>query len=102
LDLPRKDALPAGALVFELRERAGKHFVRIEYVAQSLLQMSGDPKRPPDAPFRFNVTCYDRDNTRLNPCEMSLDSFRTVAGKALGNKNPFLSRCTADGQQVCP
>jgi 4-phytase/acid phosphatase len=102
LNLPRKDALPAGALVFELRERAGKHFVRIEYVAQSLLQMRGDPKRPPAAPFRFNVTCYDQDNPRLNPCEMSLDSFKTVAGKALGENNPFFSRCSADGQQVCP
>jgi 4-phytase/acid phosphatase len=102
LNLPRKDALPAGALVFELRERAGKYFVRIEYVAQSLLQMSGDPGRPADAPFRFNVTCYDQNNTRLNPCEMSLDSFKTVAGNALANSTPFFSRCTADGQQVCP
>jgi 4-phytase/acid phosphatase len=101
-NLPDNDALPTGALVFELRERAGRYFIRVNYVAQSLLQMRGDPKRPPDVPFRFNVTCYDQDNTRLNPCEMSLESFKTVAGKALGNNNPFLSRCTAEGQQVCP
>ncbi len=100
LNLPRNDALPAGALVFELRQRAGQYFVRIEYVAQSLLQMRGDPKRPPTDPFRFSVTCHDERGT-LNPCEMPLVTFEKLATKALGSNNPFVSRC-ADGQQVCP
>lgn len=102
LNLPANDALPAGALVFELRQRAGKYFVLIEYVAQSLLQMRGDPKRPITAPYRFSVTCSDGSPTPLNPCEMPWETFRQVANTALGDgNNPFLSRCV-DGQQVCP
>jgi hypothetical protein len=100
---PANDALPTGALVFELRQRAAKHFVRIEYVAQSLLQMRGDPNRPPTDPFRFRVTCRDDDVT-LDPCEMPLKTFDKIATralKALGPDNPFVSRCV-EGQQVCP
>ncbi|MEY2508971.1 MAG: 4-phytase / acid phosphatase [Verrucomicrobiota bacterium] len=101
LHLPADDALPAGALVFEVRERAGEYFVRIEYVAQSLLQMRGDPKRPIDAPFRFRVACHDADGGTLDPCEMRWKIFKQVANNALGPDNTFLSRC-ADGQPVCP
>jgi 4-phytase/acid phosphatase len=101
-NLPPNDALPAGALVFELRERAGQYFVRIDYVAQSLLQMRGDPNRPPTEPFRFNVVCPGERGTTLSPCEMPLDKFNQVVAKALGPDNPFLSRCTPDGNQVCP
>jgi hypothetical protein len=39
--LPANNALPAGALVFELRKGARGYFVRIAYVTQSLLQMRG-------------------------------------------------------------
>src|SRR6476469_8920033 len=40
LNLPANDALPAGALVFELRQRSdGTYLVRVEYVTQSLDQM---------------------------------------------------------------
>jgi 4-phytase / acid phosphatase len=102
-NLPPNDALPAGALVFELRERAGQSFIRIDYVAQSLLQMRGDPKRPPNEPFRFNVTCPGERGTNLSPCEMPLDKFTRLVTNALGPApNPFLSRCTSDGNQVCP
>jgi 4-phytase/acid phosphatase len=101
-NLPANDALPAGALVFELRERAGQYSIRIDYVAQSLPQMHGDPNRPPTALYRFNVTCRDERGARLDPCEMSLDTFNRLTKNALGTDNPFLSRCTGDGNQVCP
>jgi hypothetical protein len=101
-NLPDNDALPAGALVFELRKRPGGYFIRVNYVAQSLLEMRGDPTRPPAGPFRFNLTCSDEKNARLNPCEMSLDKFNQLVTNALGRKNPFLSGCSANGNQVCP
>jgi 4-phytase / acid phosphatase len=100
-NLPDNDALPAGALVFELRERPGGYFIRVNYVAQSLLQMRGDPKRPPTNPFRFSVTCHDERGASLNPCELPLDTFNKLVTKALGPDNPFLSRCGADGNQIC-
>jgi len=50
--LPPNDALPAGALVFELRKRERKWIVRIEYVTQSLWQMKNGPVKEA---FRLRV-----------------------------------------------
>jgi Histidine phosphatase superfamily (branch 2) len=87
LFLPPNHALPAGALVFELR-RCGfrKHdnswFVRIEYATQTLLQMRS-PSNQGD-PFRLAVSCRDETGKYLSPCQLTLDAFTTLVTKALG------------------
>lgn len=93
--LPANDALPAGALVFELRQRTdGAWMVRAEYVTQSLEQMRNGPKS--DA-FRLPVTGTACGNTR--PCEMLLTTFQQLAEKRIKG---FLSGCTPAGEQKCP
>ncbi len=85
--LPANDALPAGALVFELRQRNGAYFVRVEYVTQSLEDMR---KGPTDKAFRLAVdgpACLG-----THPCEIPLAAFETfVKGKVAPQ---FLSGCT--------
>lgn len=100
LGLPDNDALPAGALVFELREGPRGYRVRVNYVAQSLLQMRGKSDRPPTEPYRFKVVCQDEKGAALDPCEISLHQFEAVVAGALGDNNPFLSGC-ANGNEVC-
>ncbi len=99
-DLPANDALPAGALVFELWQRtngARDYFVRIEYVTQSLDQMRTGPV---DKAFRLAVrgpACEPGPQ-----CEMSLTKFeQLVQGKM---RREFLSGCTdtAPPDQTCP
>ena len=86
--LPASDALPAGALVFELRKRSdGSYSVRIEYVTQSLEQMR---KGSGDQPFRLAVDGPDCVGKR--PCEMPLNNFQTLVEKKI--KRQFLSTCT--------
>jgi 4-phytase/acid phosphatase len=104
-NLPSNNALPAGALVFELRQRGGNYFVRIQYVTQSLSQMrqatTSEP-RPSPTPYRLEVDCRDQ-NGKYSPCgDMSLDDFNTRVKNAIGDNNQFFSRCQTDGQQVCP
>jgi len=92
---PVNDALPAGALVFELYKRANGNYVRIEYVAQTPAQMRGEAA---GAPFRLRTTCGG-----ISPCDIPLGAFNKAVADAIGRDNPFLSTCTADGkQQVCP
>jgi 4-phytase / acid phosphatase len=87
LGLPANDALPAAALVFELRQRNGDYFVRVEYVTQSLQDMR---KGPTDKAFRLAVDGPACLGTR--PCEMPLAAFETfVKGKVAPQ---FLSGCT--------
>ena len=91
--LPANNALPAGALVFELRRRSGEWFVGIDYVTQTPLQMRTRDKA--DQPVRVAVGCPDR------PCEMTLSAFIRLVNGALGKDNPFLSQCNKDRDQVC-
>jgi 4-phytase/acid phosphatase len=94
---PANDALPAGALVFELRQADSSDYkVRIQYVTQTLNQIRNAPRET--APFRVQTRCGDANET---PCEMSLRDFNKLVTNALGNYKPFLSHCW-DGNQVCP
>jgi hypothetical protein len=96
-ELPANDALPAGALVFELRQTSPSDYsVRIQYVTQSLNQIRNAPQQ--DDPFRVKTTCGDG---KESPCEMSLRDFNKLVTNAIQNYKPFLSRCR-DGKQVCP
>ena len=94
--LPANDALPAGALVFELRQTSPSDYnVRIQYVAQSLNQIRNAPQQAD--PFRVKTTCGD---AKESLCEMSLGDFNKIVTNAIQNCKPFLSRCW-DGKQVC-
>ena len=95
--LPANDALPAGALVFELRQTSPSDYnVRIQYVTHSLNQIRNAPQQAD--PFRVRTTCGD---AKESPCEMSLRDFNKLVTNAIQNYKPFLSRCL-DGKQVCP
>jgi hypothetical protein len=107
LHLPPNDALPAGALVFELRKlknsqpQAG-YLVRISYVTQGLQQMRGYQ----DGVYRLRVQAADSQSpdpcNGSNPCDIPLDAFNTLVKNALGQSNPFLSTCTKDlVYQIC-
>jgi 4-phytase/acid phosphatase len=96
--LPANDALPAGALVFELRQRSSDYVVRIEYVTQSLSQIRNPTSE--GEPYRLPVGCRDQDGRYLSPCEMSLDRFNRLVESAVGRKNQFLSGCQ-NRRQVC-
>jgi len=96
--LPANDALPAGALVFELRQRTdGAYFVRVEYATQSLSAMrTGATARA----FRIPVegpACLGR-----RPCEIPLNDFQQLIKSRLGN-GQFLSHCDRETppQQIC-
>jgi 4-phytase/acid phosphatase len=95
LHLRHDGALPAGALVFELRRRAGRHFVRLSYIAQSPGQMREAAGEP------FRLAAWGRE-CRGQPrrCEMSLETFRSRARRALVHRE-FLSHCDAEGRQSC-
>ena len=95
--LPDNDALPAGALVFELWKRDSGSFVRVYYVTQGLLQMRGYP-RVLVRPFRIPAQgpeCQGQPSL----CEIPLTKFNELVNKAIGTE--FLSKCK-DGQQTCP
>lgn len=104
--VPDNDALPAGALVFELRQRGADYRVDIEYVTQSLDQMRDapgsckpfDPEPCPDGckPYRLQTTCGG-----AGPCEMSLRDFNKLAGEVITKYGIFLSKCQ-NGRQTCP
>jgi hypothetical protein len=87
--LPANDALPAGALVFELRQTSPSNYnVRIQYVTQSLNEIRSAPQQAD--PFRVRTTCgYAKES----PCEMSLRDFNKLVANAIQNYKPFLSRC---------
>lgn len=95
-NLPDNDALPAGALVFELRGDHPNYRVSIQYVAQSLGEIKGALQ--PDDPSRVLTTCGDDSR----PCEMSLGDFRTLAGGVMTKFGSFLSNCQTNGTQTCP
>ena len=95
IHLPDNDALPAGALVFELRRHARGYFVRVSYVTLGVAQMRDGAGEP----FRLNVNgpaCRGRSRH----CEMSLEAFQSLVDEGLGDRK-FLSRCDRDGRQVC-
>ena len=96
--LPANDALPAGALTFELLRQGGDYFVRIAYVAQSLSRIR-NPAAGGDA-YRLAVACLDAHGANQSHCEMSLERFNRLAESAIGTRNPFLSTCRS-GEQVC-
>jgi hypothetical protein len=94
IGLPANDALPAGALVFELRQRTdGTYVVRVEYVTQSLDQMRNGPKAEA---FRLAVDGMACGQKR--PCEIPLEKFQQLVQKRIGAK--FLSDC-AGNEQTC-
>ena len=98
--LPGNDALPAGALVFELRQTASSDYkVRIQYVTQSLEQMRAP--REQDQPYRVFTTCGGDNGKEISPCEMSLETFNATVGKVVETYKEFLSHCQGD-KQVCP
>jgi hypothetical protein len=94
-NLPENDALPAGALVFELRGGSPDYRVRIQYVTQSLGEIRNAPQ--PGDPYRVPTTCGNNSG----PCEMSLGEFNKIAGEVIKNYGPFLSNCQ-NGKQTCP
>jgi 4-phytase/acid phosphatase len=93
-NLPDNDALPAGALVFELRGGNPEYRVRIQYVTQSLGEIRNAPQ-PGDA-YRVPTTCSNKSG----PCEMSLGEFTHIAKEVIKNYPDFLSKCH-HGQQTC-
>jgi hypothetical protein len=98
-DLPANDALPAGALVFELWQRSGgDHFVRVEYVTQSLDQMRNGPI---EQAFRLAVEGPACDPQKPR-CEMSLTKFEQLVQGRM--RREFLSGCTdtVPKEQTCP
>ena len=95
IHLRQDGALPAGALVFELRRRAGRHFLRVSYIAQSPGQM----REAAGEPFRLAARGLDCKG-QPRRCEMSLETFRSRARRALVHRE-FLSRCDAGGRQSC-
>jgi 4-phytase/acid phosphatase len=98
--LPENDALPAGALVFELRQTGQSDYkVRIQYITQSLEQMRNPRER--DQPYRILTTCGGENATKVSPCEMSLETFNAAADKVVESNKEFLSHCQGD-TQVCP
>jgi hypothetical protein len=95
LNLPDNDALPAGALVFELRGSSPKDYrVRIQYVTQSRRDIRNAPQ-PGDA-YRLQTSC----GVNCSQCEMPLEKFRNIAEKIINNNSLFLSHCK-DGKQTC-
>jgi 4-phytase/acid phosphatase len=98
--LPENDALPAGALVFELRQTGQSDYkVRIQYVTQSLEQMRAP--REQDQPYRVLTSCGGENEKDVSPCEMSLETFNVAAGKVVETYKQFLSHCQS-GKEVCP
>jgi hypothetical protein len=98
--LPENDALPAGALVFELRQTGQSDYkVRIQYITQSLEQMRNPHKQ--DQPYRVLTTCGGENATKVSPCEMSLETFNAAVGKVVESYKEFLPHCQGD-TQVCP
>jgi hypothetical protein len=94
LGLPANDALPAGALVFELRKGSDGHFVRVYYVTQTLSQMQNGPS---DHAVRIAVqgpACQRQPGV----CDIPLNAFDQLVTNAIGKE--FLSACV-DGNQVC-
>jgi hypothetical protein len=97
-NIPSDDALPAGALVFELRDRGSPDkpdlFVRIVYVTLTPEQMqSYRPPAPVPEPVRLNVTGPD---CGARQCDISLARFKEIAKP----DQEFLSSCR-NGRQVC-
>jgi hypothetical protein len=90
--IPPNDALPAGALVFELRLRNGQYFVRVEYVTQSLSQM----RNKEGGAYRLAVRGPDCGPSPAL-CEMPLATFNKRVD-AIGTE--LLSRCDG-GKQTC-
>ena len=100
-NIPAKDALPAGALVFELRDRGAPGqpdlFVRIFYVTLTLQQMR-DYTQPTATldPVWLRVA---NPNCKSGPdCDIRLGTFETMAHNSLDSK--FLSSCRS-GRQIC-
>jgi 4-phytase/acid phosphatase len=94
--LPNNDALPAGALVFELRKRGTDRFVQVYYVSQSLRQM-GQESIVFSTPLRL-VAQGPECQGQPGVCRIPLDKFNELANRVV--KPEFLSRCQ-DGEQVC-
>ena len=97
--LPPNDALPAGALVFELREGSPDYTIRIQYVTQSLNQIRDAPK--PGDPYFVQTTCVGENRNDVPFCEMSLQAFNDLVKEAIDKYREFLSGCQ-DDRQVCP
>ena len=97
-NLPDNDALPAGALVFELRLRNGAYLVRVEYVTYSLQQMRSGSEKDLEKAFRLRVKggdCASSDG----PCEIPLEKFKQRVVGAIDKD--FLSSCSESRQQIC-
>jgi len=91
-------ASPAGALVFELRERGHDIFARIDCVIQSPSQV----RRPhgSDTPFRLRVRGTACHGSEL--CDMSLQDFTDFVGKTIDiSDRLFVSSCGKEKQQAC-
>jgi 4-phytase/acid phosphatase len=97
--IPANDALPAGALILELRDRGrpGRplYFVRIFYVTFTPQQMRD--YKPSDEPVWLDVAnpnCHGGSH-----CEILLTTFRFMATRPLDAR--FFSKCES-GRQSCP
>jgi len=83
--LPANDALPAGALVFEVLERGGRHFIRLNYVTQSLSQMHWGRK----GAYRLRVGYYDEHGMLHPSFEMPVERFDQLVNRALAGSRFF-------------
>jgi 4-phytase/acid phosphatase len=93
--VPANDALPGGALVFELRRRGHDEFVRVSYLTYGLTHM----RWPSDREQPFVVPVEGAACGSSSPCDIPLGKFVDLLGSAVNSR--FLSACV-DGKQQCP
>lgn len=100
--LPGNDALPGGALVFELRYRkytetasADNYFVRIYYVAQTLDEMRNAKSEPL---HWLNVSGVSPSPVAESPYDVPYVKFYNMVNSTIGGE--YLSRCWK-GRQLC-
>ncbi len=93
--LPANDALPAGALVFELRkDPKGKYFISAYYVTQTLREMQ---KGTDQGIYRLAVQGeFCKKNSK--PCEITLLDFNELTSAAI-KPGEFVYHCEANKQQ---
>lgn len=105
--IPANDALPAGALIFELHNRGNAaqpdYFVRIFYVTFTPQQMR-DYKQdaPSPKPKWLEVTSSNPESKTCGNgphCDIPLDKFNRISSAAIDSK--FLSSCTVPDKQTC-
>jgi 4-phytase/acid phosphatase len=94
-NLPPNDALPAGALVFELWSGSRGSYVSVFYIAQSLTEMRTGDKA--DQPYFMTVT-GKACKAGQPVCEIPLTTFLDLADRAIDRRLAY--ECV-NGVQTC-